>query len=761
MVTRDPTPMNIPASQTPLRRTSRPPGFRVGTCFAALAATAVLHAQPDRSRPALPSESPLTVEELTSRARDSVVVVTVLGRDNSEEGVGSGFVVAEDGLIATALHVLGEARPILVRLTDGRKFEVTTVHAWDRKADLALLRIDVDGLPVLPLGNSDELRQGAHVMAIGNPQGLEHSVVQGIVSAMRDTETGRMIQLAIPLEPGNSGGPLLDMHGRVQGVLTMKSAVTDNLGFAMPINVLQPLLDSPNSVPMERWLTIGRLDPGTWTPHFGARWTQRAGRMRVEGSGKGFGGRSLCLYEKEKPKVPYELAVTVKLDDESGAAGLVFASDGGDRHYGFYPTAGRLRLTRFDGPNVFTWHPLVERSTGHYRPGDWNTLKVRVEKNRILCYVNDHLVFESADDAMRSGQVGLAKFRDTRASFKGFQVGRTVPPSAPPADVVASIRSRIESLPGAAAPDRKLVESFQPQAGAAQVVLVEEAKHLEQRAAQLRQLGAAIHERSVVEEMIRLFKQGEPNIDLFHAALLVARLDDPELDLTHYRQQFDTMAGDLRKRLPRGATPQHKLELLREYLFEENGFHGSRSDYHNPANSYINQVLDDREGIPITLSIVFMELARRIGVDEVVGIPLPGHFAVQHLPKSGPTQLFDVFDGGKPLSIIEAAELVRLNTGRNLKDADLLPATKRSIITRMLYNLVDISLKKEALSDAVRYLSLMLAITPDAGYERWSRGMLRLRTNDIAGAREDFEWLLDHQPAGVDLERVLEVYRRL
>lgn len=714
-----------------------------------------------RSATVLPADQPLTVEELTQAARDPFVIITVTGRDGREEGVGSGFFVSPDGLVATAWHVIGEARPIQVQRTDGRKFEVTGIHAWDRKSDLAILRIEADQLPTLPLGNSDELRQGAGVVALGNPQGLDYSVVQGVVSAMRDTETGQMIQLAIPLEPGNSGGPLLDMRGYVQGILTMKSTASDNLGFAMPVNALKLLLESPNPVSMDRWLTIGRLDPGVWSPMLGARWSQRAGRITVEEAGKGFGGRSLCLYEREQPKVPYEVAVTVKLDDESGAAGLVFASDGRDRHYGFYPSAGRLRLTRFDGPNVYTWHVLEEVSSKDYLPGDWNTLKVRVEKDRIKCFVNDQLVAESTDTALRKGQVGLAKFRETKASYKNFQIGKSLPPSQPDAEVAASIRREIEALTLTGPPSASVVAALQPHGNASQRVLADEAKRLDQRAAQLRRLARAVDQRAVEAAMALQFQGPEQSIDLFHAALLIARLDDPELDVAHYRAQLETMVEEIKQQLTGRENSNGKLAALRKYLFEDGGFHGSRTDYYNPANSYVNQVLDDREGIPITLSVVFMELARRLGIEGVVGIPLPGHFVVQHLPASGPTRLFDVFDGGREINIVEAADLVRMNTGQTLKDSDLLPATRRSIITRMLANLVDVALRKEAFEDAIRYLDLTLVVSPEAGFERWSRAMLRLRTGDNAGAKADCEWLLDHQPANVDLERVLEIYRRL
>ena len=127
---------------------------------------------------------------LTERVGQSVVVVRQYGRDGKQDGVGAGFVVAADGLIATCLHVIGEARPITIELADGRRFDATEVFASDRKLDLALVRIAVSNLPALKLGDSAALPQGAPVIAIGNPAGLEHSVVQGIVSAKRDFDEG-------------------------------------------------------------------------------------------------------------------------------------------------------------------------------------------------------------------------------------------------------------------------------------------------------------------------------------------------------------------------------------------------------------------------------------------------------------------------------------------------------------------------------------------------------------------------------------------
>ena len=245
-----------------------------------------------------------------------------------------------------------------------------------------------------------------------------------------------MIQVAIPIERGNSGGPLLDMQGRVHGIVTLKSQVTRNLGFAVVVNALKPLLEKPNPIPMSRWTTIGTIDKREWTTIFGARWRQRAGRISVDEMGSGFGGRSLCLSTMEPPAVPFEIAASVRFSPEEGAAGLVFHADGNDKHYGFYPSNGSLRLTRFDGSSVYQWKVLQEVTHKDYVTDDWNDLKVRIEAERILCYVNDELVIESTDTGLTSGTVGLCKFRKTEAEFRRFRVGEKLHSERPSEEIV-------------------------------------------------------------------------------------------------------------------------------------------------------------------------------------------------------------------------------------------------------------------------------------------------------------------------------------
>ncbi len=699
------------------------------------------------------------VEQLVKRARASVVVISFRGRDGQPVGVGTGFVVKSDGLIATNLHVIGEARHISVRTADGREHEATSVHASDRHLDLALVKIDARDLPTLELGDSDGLKSGQPIVALGNPHGLERSVVTGVVSGTRRINGRSMIQIAMPVEPGNSGGPVLDMSGKVHGVVTIKSAVTQNLGFAMPVNALKPMLAKPNPVPMDRWVTIGALDADHWEAKMGGQWRQRAGRIVATSQGRGFGGRTLCLSTRPEPKRPYEIAVSVRMSDESGAAGLAFCSDGGDRHYGFYPSNGNIRLTRFDGANVFTWRVLHDKPSVHYRPGDWNTLKVRLEPKRILCYVNDELVVESDDTGLKSGRVGLAKFRTTDAEFRRFQLGDKLPAARPTAAQVGAITDKVADVTGSGELNEDVVASL-VDAGPTTAVLSERAKRLEAEAEQLRRLAGEVHRKRVRDELVTLLKGKPEKVDLFHAALLVAYMDNEEIEVQGYRDELDRMAAAIRERLPKDAPPVTKRAMLNRYLFEENAYHGSRTNYYNRSNSYINEVMDDREGLPITLSILYIELGKRIGL-KLVGASLPGHFMVRDVTDKDEPQLIDVYERGKVVSRDEAALRVVEITGVRLEKEHLEPAAPRDVILRMLYNLMGVARQEDPTAGPLPYLDAILAIDPKRSQERWVRAVLRYQAKRYRAALADAGWLLENEPDGVDLQRVRRLYNAI
>lgn len=714
------------------------------------------------------SEMEPTVASLAERARSSVVVVSFSGRDGNQQGLGTGFVISSDGLIATNLHVIGEARPIEVQFADGRTFPVSAIHATEKSMDLAVLKIEASDLPVLELGDSDTLKQGEQVIAIGNPLGLRHSVVSGIVSEKRELDGKPMIQVAIPIERGNSGGPLLDMQGRVHGIVTLKSQVTRNLGFAVTVNSLKPLLDKPNPIPMSRWTTIGAIDSREWTTVFGARWRQRAGRISVDETGNGFGGRALCLSTKALPDIPYEIAVSVRFSPEEGAAGLVFHSDGNDRHYGFYPSNGRLRLTRFNGSSVYQWKVLQEVDHKSYVPNDWNDLRVRIESDRILCYVNDELVIESTDSEFNSGAAGLCKFRNSEGEFRRFRIGQNLKSDRPSEEIIRRITEAVSSLPVDRPAGNDVVTRLLSDGMSTTEVLEREARLLEQRAQRLRELAVTVHARRTQQELADEVAKDPEEFDLLRAALLLSRIDNEEVEVEAYLNEVDQLVAEIRNEIDDDATEQERLAVLDRFLFQQLGFHGSRTNYYHRSNSYLNEVIDDREGLPITLSVLYMEIARRLGL-KVVGVGLPGHFVVRFEPEVGKPQLIDVFEKAEPMQLETAEAMIRarLNGQVDGEEAERLVETflesssPKAILLRMLSNLRSVAEEDRDLDSILRYLDTALVIDPESLENRARRIDIRIRSGRIAEALADIDWMLEKRPEGMDVNQVLQLRSRL
>lgn len=711
---------------------------------------------------AFPEKSPVpmpqpAVEQTAEKVRPSLLTVINSNREGYAQGIGTGFVISKDGLVATNLHVVGEARPISVELQDGRRPKVTEVLAWSRRHDLIIFRLDVNDLPALELGPFEKMRQGTAVVAMGNPLGLRYSVVSGIVSEVRPIDGEEMIQLAMPIERGNSGGPLVDAEGRVRGIVNMKSAVTDNLGYAIPVTALRDLLTHPAPVRIENWLTIGALNPKLWRAT-DSLWTQRAGRILVHGRGEGFGGRALCLYQPEPPPVPFEVSVRVRLDEEGGAAGLAFCADGGDLHYGFYPSNGKLRLTRFDGPDVYHWTVLEEFTSPHYKPEDWNHLRVRVETERLVCYLNGQEVLVHRDSKLRSGRVGLCKFRQSEPEFKDFRVGSRLYLDADETEL-AVLREKVQRATSGQPSALEIAAEMTKNPSATRDLIDGELKALESRASDLRKLSSRVVEASIQQALLKVLDHPEEvNVNLAEAALIVAKLDNPDVDVPHYLAEIDRIADDFRAILTdkENAEAELRLDRLVRWMFEESGFHGSQDDYASKSNSYLNEVIDDREGLPITLAILFLEVGHRVDLP-LAGISLPGHFVVQYRggenPDDGP--YLDVFSKGLRFSRQTAMEKLGALLPRQPNDDDFQPAPKRQIILRVLRNLIGLQLdaKSEA---ALPYLNLAIAISPESASERLSRAIVLYQSGRRQEAKSDIGWLLEKQPDGIDLGRLQE-----
>lgn len=696
-------------------------------------------------------------EAMIAKVRQSIATIEVTGRDGNQLGMGTGFVIDSGGLIATNFHVIEEGRPIRVEMASGRQLPVLAIEASDRTLDLAVIRVDVDQRPLtaLPLSDAKELPQGAEVIAFGNPLGLSNSVVAGIVSAVREIDGREMIQLAMPIQRGNSGGPLVDAEGSVLGIVNMKSAVDDNLGFAIPIAALTGLRRQPNPVTIDRWVRLKRIDETRWTPLFGASWQDRGGIVSARGMGSGFGGRSLCLATDPPPQAPLEIAVEVRLDDEAGAAGLAFHSDGDQRHYGFYPSNGRLRLTCFKGPSVYSWQVLQELDSEHYLPNHWNHLRVRIESDRLQCFVNGHLVIESTDRQLTSGRFGLVKFRNTNPDFKRFQFGANLPTQSIPDDTNELLEQLFAKPAELGAIESDQLRQLGESRRAVSRRIARHVARLEEQAERLRRLADDVKLAPTLRQLEQLMSDPDAGSDagsdqLLRGALLIAKLDNPDIDVDAYQRRVDEMADEIRAGLSEHADPLARRQALHQHLFEENGFHGGRAEYYHPANSHLNRVIDDREGLPITLSILYMELGRRLDL-QIEGVGLPGHFVVKHLTEGEP-QLIDVFERGKLLSRQDAEVIVASHSGRIMTADDMRAQSTVEILTRVLNNLMGIASDQQDVDSMHRYYEALVAVQPQSAELRLMRSQIRAATGRTAGAIEDLDWLIENDPPGLDRE---------
>jgi Trypsin-like peptidase domain len=187
---------------------------------------------------------PRSIPEIARAAKGAVVSIMMSDRDGKPIAEGSGFFVSKGGLILTNYHVIAEGTSALVKLPDGAFYLVDGVVAADKVRDIAVIKARGEGFRALALGNSDRVRVGEGVVAIGNPLSLESSVSNGIVSGIRTDEGlgGKFLQITTPISPGSSGGPLFNMEGEVVGITTMYLKGGENLNFAIPINEVKPLL---------------------------------------------------------------------------------------------------------------------------------------------------------------------------------------------------------------------------------------------------------------------------------------------------------------------------------------------------------------------------------------------------------------------------------------------------------------------------------------------------------------------------------------
>jgi len=249
--------------------------------------------------------------------------------------------------------------------------------------------------------------------------------------------------------------------------------------------------------------------------------------------------------------------------------------------------------------------------------------------------------------------------------------------------------------------------------------------------------------------------QDDAHIPLFEAALFIAQDDEHPLDLSTCLTDIDKFAMRLKRRLHADIAPIPKLRLLNNFFYQELGFSGNFNDYYNPDNSYLHKVMSTRRGIPISLAVIYMELAQQIGLD-VKGISFPGHFLMKLSIKTGDI-ILDPFNGAS-LSREEIEERLEpyFINGRNPEDPPLASylanASERSILARMLRNLKAVYAEQPHWKEFLNVQQKLVILLPGEIEERRDRGLAYANLDCPNAALQDIEAYLAQCPQATDAE---------
>ncbi len=253
--------------------------------------------------------------------------------------------------------------------------------------------------------------------------------------------------------------------------------------------------------------------------------------------------------------------------------------------------------------------------------------------------------------------------------------------------------------------------------------------------------------------------RGDESIPLAMAALAIARMEYPGLNPDPYLAHLDDMAQQVRSRMRKNPTARESIVLLNHVLFQQEGLRGNREDFYDPRNSFLNDVLDRKLGIPITLSVVYMEVARRVGFP-VAGVGLPGHFLLKHYDVAAGEIFIDAFNRGSILSPDDCQQRLNEVYGAQveMRTEYLQPVTNREILSRMLHNLRQIYLSQRNGRKGLAVLDMLLAIPPASAELLRERALLRLNLDQYLGAAHDLGKYLKLAPEAADAPAIRETF---
>lgn len=248
----------------------------------------------------------------------------------------------------------------------------------------------------------------------------------------------------------------------------------------------------------------------------------------------------------------------------------------------------------------------------------------------------------------------------------------------------------------------------------------------------------------------------DERLDLVEASLVIALEDHPSLDIDRYLGEVDEWSDAVRERLEGSRDVDRIVESINRILFQEEGFHGQDEDYYDPRSALLSETLDRHAGLPITLSILYIEISRRIGI-HAAGVSLPGRFLVKFSGDFGQI-VVDPFDGGRVLSTVELQQILDglFGGGVRLHERHLRSFTRREVLARELAQLKSAYLARHDLAHAASSIDRLLILDDSDAYEVRDRAAVAAQLHDYAVAIDCFERYLALMPHAGDLARIRE-----
>jgi regulator of sirC expression with transglutaminase-like and TPR domain len=247
----------------------------------------------------------------------------------------------------------------------------------------------------------------------------------------------------------------------------------------------------------------------------------------------------------------------------------------------------------------------------------------------------------------------------------------------------------------------------------------------------------------------------DEQIDLIRGALTIARTEYPELDIEPYVERVDELAFQAGSRITEIGDAAETIAAVNHVLFQQAGLRGNREDYYDPRNSFLNDVLDRRLGIPITLALIYMEVGRRLGFP-LFGVGMPGHFLLKNYDIDGSETLIDCFNGGDILSAQDCQQrLDEIYSGQmTLRPEFLFAVSRRQMLTRILNNLKTVYMTSRNFKKVLPLVDLVLVIYPRSPEDVKQRALLRYSLGQTKAAAEDLEEYLKMSPEASDSDEI-------